>query len=180
MKLVSFLPLHATADDLPKVGVLAPDGVADVTEYVSALPPHRAGGISSSCLMLRLLSAGPAALAALATRWASAPSLPIDAVLLLAPIPRPGKIIAVGRNYADHLEEMADAVQTAPRLIFKLPSSVIGPDSLPSIPKAVQQLDFEVELAVVIGTRVARVAREQALDYVAGYTILNDLSAREF
>lgn len=111
---------------------------------------------------------------------------PVDAVRalsstkLLAPIPRPGKIIGVGLNYNDHAAEVGRPQQDRPRLFVKVPSSVVGPGSTVAIPPGIAKLDFEVELAVVIGKRASRVEESEAIGFVAGYTILNDLSAREF
>jgi 2-keto-4-pentenoate hydratase/2-oxohepta-3-ene-1,7-dioic acid hydratase in catechol pathway len=105
--------------------------------------------------------------------------LPLAAVQLLAPL-RPGKIVAIGRNYADHALETGVAPFEQPRIIFKLATSVVGPGAVVCRPAGVAKLDFEVELAVVIGRTACRVARAAALDYVAGYTILDDVSAREF
>jgi 2-keto-4-pentenoate hydratase/2-oxohepta-3-ene-1,7-dioic acid hydratase in catechol pathway len=104
----------------------------------------------------------------------------LQSVRLLAPVPRPGKIIGVGLNYKDHAAEVGRPKQDIPRLFFKASSSVIGPDSSAAIPPGIKKLDFEVELAVVIGKRASRVAENDAIGCVAGYTILNDLSAREF
>jgi len=101
-------------------------------------------------------------------------------VELLAPIPRPGKIVAVGRNYADHAAETGVRPFEAPRIIAKLSSSVAGPGSVVPRPEGVAKLDYEIELAAVIGSTARRVARADALATVAGYTILDDVSAREF
>jgi 2-keto-4-pentenoate hydratase/2-oxohepta-3-ene-1,7-dioic acid hydratase in catechol pathway len=104
----------------------------------------------------------------------------LAAVKLLAPIPRPGKIIGVGLNYNDHAAEVGRPKQSIPRLFVKVSSSVVGPDAAVAIPRNVSKLDFEVELAVVIGKRATRVKEADAIGYVGGYTILNDQSAREF
>ncbi|MFM9847743.1 MAG: fumarylacetoacetate hydrolase family protein [Hyphomicrobiaceae bacterium] len=104
----------------------------------------------------------------------------LSAVKLLAPILRPGKIIGVGLNYNDHAAEVGRPKQDRPRLFVKVSSSVTGPDSTVAIPPGIEKLDFEVELAVVIGKRASRVKESEAIGFVAGYTILNDLSAREF
>ena len=104
----------------------------------------------------------------------------LKSVRLLAPVPRPGKIIGVGLNYKDHAAEVGRPKQDIPRLFVKVSSSVTGPDSAVAIPPGVKKLDFEVELAVVIGQHASRVAEGDAIAHVAGYTILNDLSAREF
>jgi 2-keto-4-pentenoate hydratase/2-oxohepta-3-ene-1,7-dioic acid hydratase in catechol pathway len=94
------------------------------------------------------------------------------------PVERPGKIIAVGLNYRDHAAESAAALPTAPVTFTKWPTCLI-PDGAPiRIPRGIDEVDWEAELAVVIG-RVARdVAVEEALSYVGGYTCLNDVSAR--
>jgi 2-keto-4-pentenoate hydratase/2-oxohepta-3-ene-1,7-dioic acid hydratase in catechol pathway len=78
---------------------------------------------------------------------------------LLAPVPRPGKIVAVGRNYADHAKETGVAPFELPRIIAKLPSSVCGPGARIRRPAGLTKLDFEIELAVVIGTCAPRAAR---------------------
>lgn len=101
-------------------------------------------------------------------------------VQLLAPVPRPGKIVGVGLNYKDHAAEVGRPKQDIPRLFLKASSSVTGPGSAVAIPPGIMKLDFEVELAVVIGSRASRVSESEAISHVAGYTILNDLSAREF
>ena len=100
---------------------------------------------------------------------------------LLAPIPRPGKIIGVGLNYNDHAAEVGrSSKQDRPRLFVKMSSSVTGPGTTVAIPQGIEKLDFEVELAVVIGKRASRVTDAEAISFVSGYTILNDLSTREF
>jgi 2-keto-4-pentenoate hydratase/2-oxohepta-3-ene-1,7-dioic acid hydratase in catechol pathway len=99
---------------------------------------------------------------------------------LLAPVPRPGKIVGVGLNYKDHAAEVGRPKQDAPRLFVKVSSSVTDPGAGVAIPPGIKKLDFEVELAVVVGRRTCRVAEADALRHVAGYTVLNDLSAREF
>ena len=106
--------------------------------------------------------------------------LPLRDTQLLAPVQRPGKIVGVGLNYKDHAAEVGRPKQDIPRLFFKASSSVAGPGSTVAIPPGIEKLDFEVELAVVIGRHASRVSESAAIGYVAGYTILNDLSAREF
>src|SRR5690606_12562451 len=81
---------------------------------------------------------------------------------LHAPVPRPGKIVGVGRNYADHAKETGVSPFEKPRLIFKMPSSVVGPGIPVPRPAGVSKLDFEVELAVVIGDYGRNVPRDQA------------------
>ncbi|NCY24441.1 MAG: fumarylacetoacetate hydrolase family protein [Alphaproteobacteria bacterium] len=92
----------------------------------------------------------------------------------------PGKILGVGRNYADHAKEVGGPKLTAPRIFLKPSSSVVGPGAAVRIPPAVTKPDWEAELGVVIGRPAWQVPEGRALDHVAGYTVLNDVSAREF
>lgn len=106
----------------------------------------------------------------------------LEDVRLLAPIPRPGKILAAGKNYAEHAAEGATgkvALQPFPRGFVKVASAVIGPDDPVELAPVTEQLDYEVELAVIIGKPGRYVPRERAYDHIAGYTILNDVSARD-
>ncbi len=181
MKLLCFRGAEGAA----RVGLLQGGQVLDIDDAVAALPVpadvathlarHGLGPAPRG--MLRLLQAGPAALAALPTQG---PTQPLAALELLAPVPRPGKIVGVGRNYADHAAETGVSPFEKPRIIFKLPSSVCGPGSAVARPAGVHKLDFEVELAVVIGTAAKDVSQADALRHVAGYTVLDDVSAREF
>jgi 2-keto-4-pentenoate hydratase/2-oxohepta-3-ene-1,7-dioic acid hydratase in catechol pathway len=103
---------------------------------------------------------------------------PLDQVRLLAPV-RPGKIIAVGLNYADHAAEGDHEVPAEPLLFLKPPSAVIGPGTPIRLPPQSRRVDHEAELAVVIGRRGRRIADSDALSYVAGYTCGNDVTARD-
>ncbi len=101
-------------------------------------------------------------------------------IRLLAPVPRPGALISAGKNFSDHVAEMASKKgPAAPVAFLKLPGSVIGPDDPISYPPEVQNLDYEVEVAVIIGKSCVRVSEAGALDYVAGYSVFNDISARD-
>ncbi len=104
--------------------------------------------------------------------------LNLDQVKLLAPI-LPSKIICVGRNYSDHAREQGVEVQEYPTLFMKPPSAVIGPDDNIILPPQSQQVDHEAELAVVIGKRGRWISEEQANRYIFGYTIANDVTARD-
>ncbi len=98
---------------------------------------------------------------------------------LLAPVV-PGKVIAVASNYRDHAAEMGKPVPKAPRIFFKPPSAIIGPGMPIEIPPGTTHVDHEVELGVVIAARCRRAYAEDALEYVFGYTICNDVTARDF
>ncbi|MEE8475206.1 MAG: fumarylacetoacetate hydrolase family protein [Myxococcota bacterium] len=102
-------------------------------------------------------------------------------VRLCSPVPRPGKIIGVACNYPAHAAERGSATAPAdPVLFLKASSAVIGPEDEIRIPAASTRVDYEGELAVVIGRRSHRVSEERALDCVAGYCVANDVSARDF
>lgn len=99
---------------------------------------------------------------------------------LLAPVPRPGKILCAGVNYLSHKAENPDAViPSSPFFFSKLPTAVVGPGEAIVLPDRSSQVDYEVELAVVIGRRSKRLRAESALDAVYGYTVVNDVSARD-
>jgi 2-keto-4-pentenoate hydratase/2-oxohepta-3-ene-1,7-dioic acid hydratase in catechol pathway len=100
-------------------------------------------------------------------------------VTLLAPIPRPGKIICVGLNYLDHAAETGQAVPTVPILFAKWANSVAADGATVAIPPVAREVDWEAELGVVIGSTAWQVEVSAGLDHVAGYTCVNDLSARD-
>jgi 2,4-didehydro-3-deoxy-L-rhamnonate hydrolase len=97
----------------------------------------------------------------------------------MLPIDRPGKIVCVGLNYRDHAEEQGVDLPTAPLLFAKWQNALIGPGEPIVIPPIVTKCDYEAELGVVIGARVRDVSAENALEAVAGYICVNDVSARD-
>jgi 2-keto-4-pentenoate hydratase/2-oxohepta-3-ene-1,7-dioic acid hydratase in catechol pathway len=97
----------------------------------------------------------------------------------LAPVPDPGKIACVGLNYHDHAEEQNEDVPAKPMLFGKSSTAVTNPDAAIVHPDDVDQVDYEVELAIVVGRTAKNVDASDAADYVAGYTVLNDVSARD-
>jgi 2-keto-4-pentenoate hydratase/2-oxohepta-3-ene-1,7-dioic acid hydratase in catechol pathway len=106
---------------------------------------------------------------------------PRSAVRLHAPVPRPGKLIGVARNYPAHASEVGGAAAPEePALFLKASSAVVGPEAEIVLPAASRQVDYEGELAVVIGRAAREVPARDALDYVAGYTAANDVSARDY
>ncbi len=105
---------------------------------------------------------------------------PTDDTEYLAPVPRPGKVVAIGRNYRTHAAEEGVDPPTAPLIFSKWPSSVVGHGTaIRWSTELTAQVDFEAELAVVIGRAARRVTVDEALDHVLGYTCLNDVSARD-
>lgn len=105
--------------------------------------------------------------------------LPLEAVKFEAPV-NPGKIIAIGRNYAEHAKETGSDVPKAPIIFAKFPSSIIGNgDTVEWSESITKEVDWEGELAIVIGKKARNVSEEDALKHVFGYTIANDVSARD-
>jgi acylpyruvate hydrolase len=133
--------------------------------------------------MEAFLESGKAALSLAAQALAHAPveaALALDGLALKAPIPRPGKIIAIGQNYLMHVEEAKQVASEYPIIFAKYNNTVIGPGEPIVLPKLSQQVDYEGELGVVIGKRCKGVPVSEALSFVGGYTALNDVSARDY
>ena len=174
MRLISF---HAPGG--PRLGVVFGDRAVAAAELA-------AGGPAT---MAELLAGGDAALATLrdAARATAADPARLDALArpltafhLAAPVPRPGKVVAIGRNYADHAAEGGAAPPPAPLIFAKWPSSVIGPgDEIHWDAALTSQVDFEAELAVVIGRTARRITADEARDHILGYTCVDDVSARD-
>lgn len=177
---------HIEAD--ARLGVIEEDLVIDV-ERIGAL-----AGVSLPSRMLDFIDLGPAALTELGAvldehrgRWAAGTALPLSNVRLLAPIPRPRKnIFGIGLNYVEHVAESARSLDTSkelpdkPVIFSKPPTTVVGPgDAIEHNARITQQLDWEVELAVIIGRTARRVGEAEALSYVFGYSVLIDMSARD-
>ncbi|MNQ42377.1 Ureidoglycolate lyase [compost metagenome] len=112
----------------------------------------------------------------------SNPVLPeVDpSVRLGSPVARPSKIICIGLNYIDHCKETNAPIPTEPIIFFKSTTSLCGPDDDLIIPKNSEKTDWEVELAFIVGKKASYVEEAEALDYVAGYALLNDYSERAF
>ena len=171
-----------------RLGAVQGDRLVDVQRLAAA------AGVPQPSTMLGYIGLGPTAVAATTAMLAdealsTSPgiSVPLANVDLLAPIPRPRKNIwGIGLNYAEHVAESARSLDTAkemperPVIFSKPPNAVCGPGQ-PIVHNAAitQQLDWEVELAVVIGTRAKGVAADDAMGHVFGYTVLIDVSARD-
>jgi 2-keto-4-pentenoate hydratase/2-oxohepta-3-ene-1,7-dioic acid hydratase in catechol pathway len=105
--------------------------------------------------------------------------LPLNEAKLMAPV-TPSKIVCVGRNYREHAQELGNEVPAEPLLFFKPPSSLLAPGDVVRIPSASQRVDYEGELALVIGKRASRLkASDDWRTYVRGYTLANDVTARD-
>ena len=131
--------------------------------------------------MLSLLGAGKPALDRLQQLASgAAASLSLQQVTLLAPVPRPGKFLGVGLNYADHIAETGLERPDFPTIFNKQTTCVIGPEQAIHRPRVSEKLDYEGELAIVIGRRCRHVPLDKAPGVIAGYTIANDVSVRDW
>jgi len=173
-----------THDGRDAIGVLVGDRILDLGRHAGGLAGEVAAALGAGDLLALIRVGAPALdavrrLAALAEQG-KAPTLAAADVRLRAPLARPPRILGVGRNYRAHANEAGVEPQEKPRMFIKLSTSVVGPGAVVPKPPAVTKLDWEVELAVVIGRTLSNVTPERALDHVFGYTIVNDVSAREF
>ncbi len=107
------------------------------------------------------------------------PSVSLKDAKLLAPVPAPPRIFGIGINYAEHAKEMGSETQKVPTVFTVMSSAVVGPDAEVILPKASSMVDYEAELAVVIGKAGYQIPASQAMEYVFGYSIMNDVSARD-
>jgi len=165
MRLVTF-----AEDGVEKIGVRVGEDVFDVTKASEAF-----GGD-----MIGVIKGGSAAKEALKTAAASAQALPLSSVKLLPPIPRPGKILCIGRNYAAHAAEGGAAPPTYPEVFVRFPSSLIAHGDPLVLPKASDKFDFEGELVMVIAKTGRHVAESDALDMIYGWSLFNDGSVRDY
>jgi 2-keto-4-pentenoate hydratase/2-oxohepta-3-ene-1,7-dioic acid hydratase in catechol pathway len=110
----------------------------------------------------------------------SGESVPLSSVELLPPIPAPGKIVCLGLNYRSHAEEAGMEAPEVPTFFAKWPNALAAPGSEVPLPAWSSKVDYEAEVAFVIGRRCRDVPEAEALDVIAGYTLLNDLSARDY
>ncbi|MFI5255532.1 MAG: fumarylacetoacetate hydrolase family protein [Candidatus Limnocylindrales bacterium] len=159
-----------------RLGVAAGDRALPATDVLPGGPATMAALLAGGEVVLGALRA---AAASAATRIAEQGS-PLAELRLLAPLPRPGKVVAIGLNYHAHAAEQKAELPMAPLIFAKFPTAVIGPDEAISWdPGLTAQVDYEAELAVVIGRRARNISVGEALDFVLGYTCANDVSARD-
>jgi 2-keto-4-pentenoate hydratase/2-oxohepta-3-ene-1,7-dioic acid hydratase in catechol pathway len=166
MRLVTF-----RADGANRIGIVREDAVVELDEPAD---------------MLALIDAGDAGLARAKFALASSKvrTRKLEGLLLVAPLPHPrGNVIAIGRNYQAHAEESARAAGRAvdpPTVFTKAVTSIAGPyDDIPIDPSVTTEVDWEVELGLVIGRTAANIRREKAVDHVFGFLTVNDVSARD-
>ena len=182
MKLVRF----STNGTAPRLGILRDDSVADLQQSVADTLARR-GVVRATEIATVLVPASTRAFleggvasqdaVAAISEWVTVPRA---SVRLHAPLADPGKFICLGLNYKDHAAETNNPIPKEPPIFPKWSNAILDPGEPVLRPRGSKQLDWEVELGVVIGRTARHVTREQALDYVHGYTIVNDASARDF
>jgi 5-carboxymethyl-2-hydroxymuconate isomerase len=174
MRLATFVQADGSHTTAPRLALERPDG---------RLLPTGDLGAGVPATIEALLAGGDSALAALraaAGVAAGTSGLEPSSVRLLAPVPRPGKVIAVGLNYFDHAREGGVEPPAEPMLFAKFTTSVVGPGAIVAWdPDLTGSVDLEAELGVVIGRTARRVSEADALSHVLGYTCINDVSARD-
>jgi 2-keto-4-pentenoate hydratase/2-oxohepta-3-ene-1,7-dioic acid hydratase in catechol pathway len=179
MRLVSYRTPAAFGDEpgrQERLGVQLDGRVVPAAELVPT-------GLAT---MANLLAGLPGSLDALRRAWdergpaLAAQGMPTDELELLPPVPRPGKIVAIGINYRSHAQEQGRELPTSPVIFAKFATALVGHGAeIRWDPGLTQAVDFEAELAVVIGQPARRVSEQEALDHVLGYTCLNDVTARD-
>ncbi len=165
-------------DGDPRAGAVIGDaGSERIVDLAEA-----SGGRVPSGDLLGLLQAGPAALDAARAAADAGGGQALDSVELLAPIRRPGKLLAVAGNFQAHIEEgggqRVDKTVIVPKLFIKPSSAIIGPGEAVALPTVSNALDWELELAIVVGTAGRDIPLAKARDHIAGYSVINDISAR--
>lgn len=165
MRFVTFLD-----GDAEKVGVRLGDDIVDVSEAAAAF-----GGD-----MIGVIKGGDAAKAALAAAADAGARMPMASVKLAPPIPRPGKILCIGRNYAAHAAEGGAAPPEYPEVFVRMPESLVAHGEPLVAPKASEKFDYEGELTLIVGKTGRHVAEADALDLVYGWSLFNDGSVRDY
>jgi len=156
----------------PALGARLGDEVVALADVVPGLPAD----ILPAFAALNL----PEGAAALAARLEGAPRRPFKGLKLLPPIPRPGKVICIGLNYALHAKEGGNAIPDYPAVFMRGPTSLAAHGQALIRPKVSDKFDFEAELVIVIGKTARHLSEADALSCVAGYTIMNEGSVRDY
>jgi len=163
MRLVTFVE----GDKAPRPGLVVDGGVFDLD----------AEGFQDAITFLGAQGSVQADVAGAATR--SRTRIALEQVRLLAPVPRPPRLFGIGVNYAEHAAESGTRMRDVPTVFLVLSSAVVGPGADVVLPRASSQVDYEAELAVVIGKAGHRIAASEWEEHVFGYTMMNDVSARD-
>ncbi len=165
MKLATFTHAGTT-----RIGVVDGNDVVDLSAAASDLPRE----------MLAFLEAGDDAMLTAREAATGGDRIPLVDVHLEAPIARPPKFLAVGLNYADHVAEAGLDTPEHPTIFNKQSTCVVGPTDPVHVPRASHVLDYEGELGVVIGRPGRHVSRDDAVDYIAGYVVVDDVTVRDW
>jgi 2-keto-4-pentenoate hydratase/2-oxohepta-3-ene-1,7-dioic acid hydratase in catechol pathway len=186
-----YATFSTTSDTTPRLGIVSGDQIVDVSTLdTDPKGPRRMPGTRMPGSLLELIQSGPDGwrrMADLASDLSRGRSHPAGEVRWHAPIPRPAKnVFCLGRNYADHVKEAARArgqdfkLPSHPVFFTKAPTSVIGPhDDIVWDVRVTQQVDWEAELGVILGSGGINISRGAAMAHVFGYTVINDISARD-
>lgn len=166
MKLASFV----TPTLSERVGLVVADGIVDVAKHLGQAPAH----------MLDLMEKWSDYRPQLEGLAAKAADIPLESVRLLPPVRRPGKILGIGLNYADHVAESGMNKPDSQLWFAKMTTATNAPWGTIELPLASEQLDYEAELAVVIGKRCRHVSRTDAASVIFGYCAANDVSVRDW
>ena len=165
MKLVTYMAAAG-----PRLGAVVDGGIVDVSRHVAGPPGDMVALIRQwNTLRPRLEQA-----------VAGRPEQPLASIRLRSPILRPGKILAIGLNYLDHIEETGAQRPAYPTFFAKMPTAANGPFDPVEFPSVSQDLDYEAELVVVIGRRCRHVPRDRAHEAIFGYCCGNDVSVRDW
>jgi 2-keto-4-pentenoate hydratase/2-oxohepta-3-ene-1,7-dioic acid hydratase in catechol pathway len=170
MRLVAFTSTLAEGPPGRRLGIERADGILDLTEALGA----DLGAVLSGTDPVAMLTDAEAEAA-----YEGQPHVPLADGHLMAPVAHPGKIVCVGLNFHDHCREQGVEVPAYPTLFAKFANAITDPGTPIVRPRATEMLDLECELALVIGWRAAGVSVDRAMDHVFGYTILNDVTARD-
>jgi 2-keto-4-pentenoate hydratase/2-oxohepta-3-ene-1,7-dioic acid hydratase in catechol pathway len=165
MRLVSY-----DAGDGQRAGVLEDDRIVDA--WAALGEPHRGS-------LRELIADGRVDDLRGTLGNSGSPSHPLGSVSLLPPIPDPDKIVCIGLNYAAHAAEGRQEPPSAPTIFGKFRNALVPSGATVQLPASSSKVDYEAEVAFVVGRRASRVAEADALDHIAGYALLNDLSARD-
>jgi 2-keto-4-pentenoate hydratase/2-oxohepta-3-ene-1,7-dioic acid hydratase in catechol pathway len=154
----------------PRAAGVREDGYVDLNAMDADLPRSMKG----------LLGLGAEGIARAAAATQRGEIIPADSVRLLAPVPQPQKVICIGLNYADHAKESGSPIPDEPVVFNKFPTAIRAQGDPIELPEVSDQVDYEAELVVIIGTGGRDIAEEDALSHVAGYTCGHDVSARDW
>lgn len=165
MKLATYLDAHGE-----HIGVVVGDGIVSIARHIPAAPAR----------MIDLIARWEEFRDLLAPLQSGTPDVRLDQVRLRAPVPRPGKIMAIGLNYLDHVTETQLKVPEHQLWFSKAPTSVTGPFDPIALPAVSNVLDYEAEMVAVIGRKVRGVSGAAAKDAIFGYCVGNDVSVRDW